>query len=380
MKRLFLVLALWGLISLPGMASDIFRTKPYLQNPTNNGVTVSWLTNVPVHSWVEYGLSPDDLSMRAETVVDGQVMAYNDKHHIRLKDLKPGTTYYYQVHSREITLYQAYKKEFGETAVSSVYSFRTAPAAKGDFTALFFNDLHKNYETVDAFAEVLKGMDYQFMVYNGDVIDDPKDEAQAVEFFSYVNDKFNAAEAPVVFVRGNHEIRNAYSVRLRDLIDYIGKEGSYGSFDWGDTRFVMLDCGEDKPDTTWVYYGLNQFQEFREEQADFLKQELNTPEFKKASKRVLFHHIPIYAMRGYNPCFELWQPYLKDAPFDIAINGHTHRYAWHPKGTVENNFPVIIGGGPRLDRALVIILEKRGDKLTVSVKNTQGEETFREEL
>lgn len=37
---------------------DIFRTLPYLQNPVGNGITVSWLTYVPVYSWVEYGDRP----------------------------------------------------------------------------------------------------------------------------------------------------------------------------------------------------------------------------------------------------------------------------------------------------------------------------------
>ena len=66
-----------------------------------------------------------------------------------------------------------------------------------------------------------------------------------------------------------HEIRNAYSIGLRDHYDYVG-DRTYGSFNWGDTRIVMLDCGEDKPDDHWVYYGLNDFTQLRNEQVDFL--------------------------------------------------------------------------------------------------------------
>ena len=54
----------------------------------------------------------------------------------------------------------------------------------------------------------------------------------------------------------------------------------------------MLDCGEDKPDTHWVYYGLNDFSDLRKAQAGFLKEELASRAFKKASKRVLIHHVP----------------------------------------------------------------------------------------
>ena len=34
-------------------ADKIFRTKPYLQNPVGNGITVMWETTVPSYCWVE---------------------------------------------------------------------------------------------------------------------------------------------------------------------------------------------------------------------------------------------------------------------------------------------------------------------------------------
>ena len=68
----------------------------------------------------------------------------NVKHHkVRLDDLIPGTTYYYRVCSREVLLYRAYKKEFGETEYSKTYSFTLPDEASEDFTAVIFNDLHK---------------------------------------------------------------------------------------------------------------------------------------------------------------------------------------------------------------------------------------------
>ena len=91
---------------------------------------------------------------------------------------------------------------------------------------------------------------------------------------------------------GNHEIRNAYSIGLRDHFDYVGDK-TYGSFNWGDTRIVMLDCGEDKTDDHWVYYDLNDFTQLRNEQVGFLKKELAAKEFKKA-KNVSFCIISLF--------------------------------------------------------------------------------------
>lgn len=353
----------------------IMRTKPYLQNPVDNGMTVSWLTNVAVHSWVEYG-TDRKLGSRAETLVDGQVISNNKQHKIRLTDLKPGVTYYYRVCSREITLYEAYKKEFGETACSDIYSF-TMPADKGDFKAVIFNDLHKKNDVLDGLAAQIKGINYDFVVFNGDCIDDPKNEKEVVHYLSLLNEKVGAEQKPVFYLRGNHEIRNAYSIQLRDLFDYVGDK-TYGSFTWKDTRFVILDCGEDKPDTTWVYYNLNNFEQLRKDQVGFLEQELSSPAYKSASKKVLIHHIPTYGMpeKSYLPCLSLWGDLLSKAPFDICLNGHTHSYAYHPKGTVGNNYPVVIGGGNRVEVATVMVLEKKGKELKLTVLNTNGEKVL----
>lgn len=102
-------------------------------------------------------------------------------------------------------------------------------------------------------------MKYDFVVFNGDCIDDPANHDEATCFLSELNETVGADRVPVFYIRGNHEIRNAYSIGLRSLFDYVGDK-TYGAFNWGDTRIVMLDCGEDKPDTHWVYYGLNDFQ------------------------------------------------------------------------------------------------------------------------
>lgn len=234
---------------------------------------------------------------------------------------------------------------------------------------------------MDMYGELLKDLSYDMVFFNGDCIDDPKDEREAVGFLSYMNEKVKAQNVPVFYMRGNHEIRNAYSIELRNLLDYVGDK-TYGSFSWGDTRFVMLDCGEDKPDSTWVYYGLNDFEGLRVDQVGFLENELKDSAFKKATKKVLIHHIPIYGMRenSYNPCLELWGKLLSKAPFNICLNAHTHRYAYHPKGSVGNNYPVVVGGGNRPEGATFMVLNKKGDKMTLSVLAPTGESKLELEL
>lgn len=360
---------------------DIFRTDPYLQNPTGGGITVTWLTNTPAYSWVEYGTDSTDLRM-ARTLVDGQALAGNELNKIRLDGLTPGQRYYYRIHSREMLYYGGYEKIFGGTAVSPLYSFTLPAATDKDFTAVIFNDLHQRLGTYDALLEVVreKGVKYDFAVFNGDCIDDPASQKQAVATLSHYTEQIGASDIPVFFIRGNHEIRNAYSIGLRELFDYVGDK-TYGAFSWGDTRFVMLDCGEDKPDDHWVYYGLNDFEGLRKDQVTFLQAELASKSFKKAGKRVLLHHVPIYGNTDkYNPCRDLWTPVLAKAPFAVDLNAHTHEFAYLPTGSDGNNFPVVVGGGFKPEEATVMVLDRKGEAMTLTVYDTQGNEKLKLDL
>jgi len=349
----------------------IFRIKPYLQNPVGNGMTVIWETTVPSYCWVEYGTDTTQLK-RARMIVDGQVVCNDKLHKIRIDSLQPGKRYYYRVCSQEILLYEAYKKVFGNTARSNFSEFTLPAADTESFTAIIFNDLHQHTNTFRALCKQIAGLEYDFVVFNGDCVDDPVDHEQATTFISELTEGVHGDCIPVFFMRGNHEIRNAYSIGLREHFDYVGNK-THASFNWGDTRMVMLDCGEDKPDDHWVYYDLNDFTQLRNEQVGFLKKELSSKEFKKAKKRILLHHIPLYGNDGKNLCAALWTKLLEKAPFNISLNAHTHKYAYHPKGELGNNYPVIIGGGYKMDSATVMIVEKKKGELRIKVLNVKGE-------
>lgn len=348
--------------------NEIFRTKPYLQNPVDNGMTIMWETTLPAYSWVEYGTDTLNLK-RVRLLIDGQAEFNESIHKIRLEGLTPGQTYYYRVCSQEILQYKAYSKKFGHTAKSDFYSF-TAPKDDADsFTAIIFNDLHQRTAVFEALLKQVKDVDYDFVVFNGDCIDDPANHDQATRFISLLTEGIHGDRTPTLFIRGNHEIRNAYSIGLRKHFDYIGGK-TYGAFNWGDTRIVMLDCGEDKTDDHREYSGLNDFTQLRHEQVGFLEQELNSKAFKKADKRILIHHIPLYGCQ--NLCKDLWEPLLRKAPFHISLNAHTHKFSHHPKGALENNYPVVIGGGNKVENATVMILEKKKGELRIKVLDAEG--------
>ena len=348
--------------------SELFRTKPYLQNPVNNGMTLVWETTIPAYSWVEYG--NDTLNLKQKRlIIDGQAEFNESIHKIRLEDLISGQTYYYRVCSQEILQYKAYSKKFGHIAKSEFYSFTIPDAETDSFTAVIFNDLHQRPNVFQALLKQVEKVDYDFVVFNGDCIDDPANHDQATRFIKLLTEGVHGDRTPTLFIRGNHEIRNAYSIGLRKHFDYVGGK-TYGAFNWGDTRIVMLDCGEDKTDDHKEYSGLNDFTQLRHEQVGFLQEELQSKAFKKADKRILIHHIPLYGCD--NLCWNLWEPLLRKAPFHVSINAHTHRFAYHPKGSLKNNYPVVIGGGNKVENATVMILEKKKDELRIKVLDATG--------
>ena len=48
-------------------------------------------------------------------------------------------------------------------------------------------------------------------------------------------------------------------------------------------------------------------------------------------------------------------------------------FAYIPEGADGNNYPVVVGGGYRMDGATVMILQKKGKEMTLRVLNAKGE-------
>lgn len=351
----------------------LFSADPYLQNVTGSEATVMWLTSVNSHSWVEWG-ETEALGKKAQTIVDGQIVANNTLNRIRITDLQPGTRYFYRICSREITHYGPYKVEWGRSEHSAIHSFSTAKPDRDTLKCIFFNDIHDNLPLFSKLVEQVDGLDYDLSIFNGDCFNDPATEQKVLHSLNAYNQGINAAGKPVVYLRGNHEIRGAYSRQWPGLVDNPGGK-QYFALSRGPVRFIFLDCGEDKADSHWAYSGLNDFEGFHREQAEWLEQEILKPGFTQAKYRVLVHHIPIYGLNAdrFNPWKTLWGPILNRAGFDMSIHGHTHKAAIHPPHTAgDHNYPVIIGGGKKLEDGTVTILEAGQNGLSVKIVDAKG--------
>lgn len=368
-KLVFLVL-LVCFQTTSAQPNSLFRIDPYLQNPARDGITIMWQTVSPCYSWVEYGTDTLDLRT-ARTVIDGLIVSNNTENKIRIGGLCPATRYFFRICSQEVLVFEPYKKEFGPVEKSRFASFATLGDDPEDFVCIVFNDLHNKLPLFDLLWDKVKNIPYDFVLFNGDCFTDLQSGNEAVGILKHYNEKIDAANKPAYYIRGNHEVRGAFALELPRIFD----RNPYFAFTYGDTRFVVLDGGEDKPDATPVYANLNDFDAFRLQETAWLREEVNSPAFKSARKRILVHHMPIYDVseRYYNPCFGLWGPILQNAPFDVAINAHTHRFTYYPRNSAGNPFPVVVGGGNNEETAKVMVLMKKDDTLNLKVIGARGE-------
>lgn len=268
---------------LPVDDSHSFLTKPYLQAPSANGMTIMWLTNLKCLNWVEFG-ETEKLGTKAQQTTNGMLNTHSKINCVSINGLKPNTQYFYRVFSKQILDFQPYKMTFGEIISSEIYSFATLNPEAEQVNWLVMNDIHDRPESFRDLMQLNNGKSYDFVFLNGDMFDYQTDENQIVKHLLNPCSLFSTTK-PFMLVRGNHETRGKFSRNLCDYYyNYDNKE--YYSFKMGPVFTMVLDTGEDKKDSHPVYGGAIDFDKYREEQAVWLEEQMKTKAFKKAAFRV----------------------------------------------------------------------------------------------
>lgn len=327
---------------------QILKCGPYLQAPRQNQMTIRWITNVPVLSWVEFGEQPTTLDQVHHQSADGLVNANTKIQAVTIGALKPGTTYYYRIFSKEIIDFKPYKVIYGNTFTSDTFSFKTLKEGNQNAEIWVMNDIHDRPES---FKQILQyhqpTCDLIFL--NGDMFNWQKDEQQLIDHL--IEPLVEAANITVPFIlsRGNHEVRGIFARNLYQYFNGIDVKYYY-SFIHGPMYIIVLDSGEDKFDDDAEYAGMADFDNYREEQKRWLEKEVQQKAFEKAKYKIVFSHIPLFyagSGHGVQHCRDLWAPILEEAKIDVLISGHTHVYGIHPPRAGEHSYPVVIGGGPK---------------------------------
>jgi acid phosphatase type 7 len=351
-------------------------TAPSLQNPGPDAITVAIGVNSPSTAWIEYG-ETEQLGHIADGACDGLKPFDALAHSIRLTGLRPGQRYYYRVHACPIDFRTAYDIRRGEPIQTEVFSFRTFDPNAAEMQFAVWNDTHENTNTLARLMPLTARAPADFLVWNGDITNDNYREDKMVQHYLGAGGQPFTREVPLVFARGNHDVRGPAARALPRFIDYPGGRPYY-SFRHGPLGVVVLDAGEDKPDDTPVYAGLGDFVAYRREQAAWLESELEKPHLQQAAFRVAFCHIPLWwknqgpATNARDPR-STWHRLLEQGKFAALVSGHTHQHGLFPPDA-GRAYAQIIGGGPKPEAATLIRGSVTRNELTLTMTDLDGRE------
>ena len=361
-----------------------FAVPPYAQLIGPDAVEIRWRTATPATAtlfWTQDAALPRERWARSVRAEDGMVCANEVAHRIRLEGIDPAKPLRFEAVSEPLTRFGAYDIRRGAAFGSGEIALRPLLGEGGALTFAVFNDLHgqaaRHLPHFLALPEVAAAKP-AFALFNGDCADDCATQAGLEKRFLNALPPLTRAGLPALFLRGNHEYRGAMARRIRDNLAPLANGHYYGAFDLGPLRFLFLDSGEDKPDDSKVYGGLLATDAYLQEQADWLRREIATPEWKAAKRRVAFWHIPPNrgdaqedAWHGPTRMRTVISPILKGAGLDVAVCAHTHHHDLRP---VEEAYPypTLIGGGPRDNEATVILVRATADALTLTAYDREG--------
>lgn len=196
---------------------------------------------------------------------------------------------------------------------------------------------------------------FDFLILNGDI---PDHGAEMKNYATIYEMAFalTKGEIPIVFSRGNHDMRGTFSENFADFspVD-CGK--SYYTFRLGNIWGMILDCGEDKADDHPENGNVFCCHAFRKRQTQFIREVIKHAEHEYLAlgveHKLLISHSP-FTMRYdgqfdieneiYNEWVDLLREYIKP---DLILNGHLHRVEIHLPGGQKDHrnqpCPVVVG-------------------------------------
>jgi len=324
---------------------------PLVTAPTWDGVVIVWAVDAPSTGWVEFGES-EALGQIAHGAVDG-LRPFDDRViSVALRGLRAGAKYFYRTVTVPVNFPNQYKMLRGTALVSPVYSF-TLPGARATAKIAVWNDTHQQDDSLQAVQKLTYEFAPSLLVWNGDVVGDQfmheKDFTAAVLRAGQGMDP--ASSRPLLFARGNHDVRGAAARRLPSYLPKPLEHGYQNLLRLGPVGIIVLDTGEDKEGPQF-YADLGEWALYREAQKSWLESAVKNPLFKDAPHKIVFCHIPL---RWQSPADKgdwcpdgdkRWSPLLAEAGVSAVISGHTHQF-WHAAPDTTHPFHQIVGGGPQ---------------------------------
>ena len=272
-------------------------------------------TNHPATAWVEIG---------GESYYDlyaGSMKSKDTVHKITVPQEKLDAARAYSIHAEKM-IYRGPFGGFKGKEISKAYTFRPVNTDDG-LVYYTMTDVHHARKGAVAAALAVENLD--FLVILGDSVGMADYEKDA-QFSNLLAHDVTGGQIPVVYARGNHEIKGAYA---ESLYKYVGSknESFYYWFTLSDVFGITLDLGEDHDDGWWEYYGTDRFALYHDEQAQFLRELAQTKPYEGYGYTLVACHIPIQFVNSRKDHVEVkaaWTELLNEIQPDLAVYGHQH--------------------------------------------------------
>lgn len=393
MRRLiFTLLPLFAALS--AHAEEIKAPKivagPYIQACSDSEFTVVWQTDSDALYWVE--IAPDDGTHFYNTARKQYFQTIHGRrpigrwHKVTVDGLEPNTVYRYRVLHKGITTNQGNKRvRYTESKGSDVYrrqpyTIRTLGGGEDVTRFAIGNDFHDKPELISQLfsKDVITPQRYDFVLYNGDMVSSFESEERLINSVIAPSVAQFATQIPLFFSRGNHETRGAAATTYTDYFPTTTAEPYY-TFSDGPALFIVLDGGEDKPDSDIEYHDLVRYDNYREREAKWLKSVVESEQFKAAAVKIVIIHIPPKSSgwHGEAEIARLFVPILNQAGIDAMFCGHIHKYRFSEANdpTYGCNFPIVC-----LPNRVRADIEVSKERVSYSITNANGEITNNEIL
>ena len=272
-------------------------------------------TNHSATAWVEIdGEKYYDLfagSMKSEDKV----------HKITVPQDKLDAAKSYSIHAEKM-VYRGPFGGFKGDEISKSYNFRPVDSSDG---LVYYTITDAHHAREGAVKSALSVQNLDFLVILGDSVGMVEYEND-VQFSNLIAFDVTKGEIPVIYARGNHEIKGDYA---EELHKYVGSknEGFYYWFTLSDVFGITLDLGEDHNDGWWEYYGTDKFTLYHEEQTKFLEKLVEEKQYDDYNYTLVACHIPIQFINSRKDHVEVkekWTELLNEIAPDIALYGHQH--------------------------------------------------------
>ena len=203
------------------------------------------------------------------------------------------------------------------------YDFRPVDSSDG-IQHVALSDVHEAVEAATAAATTRNNTDFVILI--GDLVSMVETEKDA-QLANELAHGITGGEIPVIYARGNHEIKGEYAEVLYKYVGSKNQEYYYWVTLGTDVFAVVLDIGEDHEDDWWEYYGTAQFDLYRSAQTEMLEEILDEGDYENYRYRMGICHIPVnyVGSKGYFADFcDSTTALLNELDVDICLSGHKH--------------------------------------------------------